>query len=210
MAIVEEDLIIRYKVSSDIDEFWEDVERGGKTLKEVVEQQKKFMEQLSTLRAGIRDINAARLAVEQLARGIRTANPSAFIYALLNIIQVIATTAQLLRWLQTQAALTGSALAIVQFLQGPAGWAVIAGAIVAAGTIYAAASRSMQRGGLVEETGPYLLHRGELVVPAAQVANFTSFGPFTMVVNSAPSRPEDFMREWSWKVASELRRGGGI
>jgi hypothetical protein len=59
------------------------------------------------------------------------------------------------------------ALSIVNALMGPWGWAILAGATVAATAGMALASRipSRQFGGLVTQEGPYYLHAGEYVVP---------------------------------------------
>jgi hypothetical protein len=58
------------------------------------------------------------------------------------------------------------ALGIVNALT-PWGWAILAGAAVAAAGAIALAERipSKQYGGIVERTGPYLLHAGEFVIP---------------------------------------------
>jgi len=55
--------------------------------------------------------------------------------------------------------------AIANALSGPWGWAILAGAAVAAGTgiALAASIPSKQYGGLIEKTQPYLLHREEYV-----------------------------------------------
>jgi len=64
------------------------------------------------------------------------------------------------------------ALTVVNALT-PWGWAILAGAAVAAAAGMALASRipSRQFGGLVTQEGPYYLHAGEYVVPKTNVTN---------------------------------------
>ena len=70
----------------------------------------------------------------------------------------------------------------------------------------------MQTGGMVSETGMYLLHAGELVVPRSQVFNYSqatnSYGPFNLTVNERPSNLDDYMKDWSSRQANILKRSG--
>jgi hypothetical protein len=84
------------------------------------------------------------------------------------------------------------ASAISHALEGPWGWAILAGAAVAAGFGLALASQipSKQFGGSIERTGPYLLHAGEYVVPRS-----ASSGPVFNIANLTvvASSPQDFV-----------------
>jgi len=64
------------------------------------------------------------------------------------------------------------ALSIVNALSGPWGWAILAGAIAAAGIGLALAARipSRQFGGPIREEGVYYLHAGEYVLPRTGAA----------------------------------------
>ena len=68
--------------------------------------------------------------------------------------------------------------AIAHALSGPLGWAILAGAIAAAGIgiSLAASIPSKQYGGVVERTGPYLLHAGEFVVPRGGAITINIYG----------------------------------
>ena len=68
--------------------------------------------------------------------------------------------------------------AIAHALSGPLGWAILAGAIAAAGIgiSLAATIPSKQYGGVVERTGPYLLHAGEFVVPRGGAITINIYG----------------------------------
>ncbi len=63
------------------------------------------------------------------------------------------------------------ALAVVHALTGPVGWIILAAAAAAAAAGIALAARipTKKTGGLVYETGPYLLHAGEYVIPPENV-----------------------------------------
>lgn len=62
-----------------------------------------------------------------------------------------------------------------QALMGPPGWVILAGAVIAAATAIAGlkALGTFQFGGVVPETGPYILHKGETVVPAGRQTTTT-------------------------------------
>lgn len=86
------------------------------------------------------------------------------------------------------AAVTASniAQAISNALQGPWGWAILAGAAAAAATAIAWVTGmipSKQYGGPILETGPYLLHAGETVLPSGNGA------PTPVSLASIPNPP---------------------
>lgn len=92
------------------------------------------------------------------------------------------------------------ALGIANTLSGPYGWAILAGAAAAAVGVYALAESipSKQSGGPVHETGPYLLHAGEYVLPRGASS-------ITVNVYGAGSP-----RETGDAVVDALRRSGVI
>lgn len=94
----------------------------------------------------------------------------------------------------------GDPTAIVSFAAG----AAIAGGIIAA---YASTMPSYQKGGYVSHTGPYMLHKGETVVPAG--ANFStininmSTGPISSSVDI-----DNMLSVMAKKILMESRRRG--
>lgn len=168
-------------------------------------RQREMMEQLNRIQMSVRGINAARLAVQQTSRAIRQLNPSAALYAFLNIVQVLRNLQSWLKMVQAEQTKTLFQQTMINLMSGPAGWAVIAGALVGAGVVMAAIEGSFQRGGTVGREGLYYLHRGEHVIPASYTNHF---GPFTMVVQNVPTNPEAAMRNWGIEAGQELRRGG--
>jgi hypothetical protein len=89
---------------------------------------------------------------------------------------------------------------IANALEGPVGWAILAGAVGAAivGTALAASIPSRQFGGSITQTGPYMLHAGEYVVPHGA-------SPITINVYGAGSP-----RETGDAVVDALRRAGVV
>jgi hypothetical protein len=121
---------------------------------------------LPILLMGVRSVNAARLAVEQTSKAIEDLDPRAAIYGFLNMMQVTRNLTSLMTMLKESTGAASAAQAILATLTGR--WWLIPLAITAGALIYAKI-KSMQAGGVVPETGPYLLHRGERVVPAPAV-----------------------------------------
>jgi len=114
----------------------------------------------------VRSINAARLAVEQTTRAIEKMDPRAAMYGFLNMMQVVRNLHSLMILLKESTGAASAAQAILAALTGR--WWLIPLAIAAGAIIYAKI-KSMQEGGLVEETGLYVLHKGEKIVPAREV-----------------------------------------
>ena len=114
----------------------------------------------------VRSINAARLAVEQTSKAITDLDPRAAMYGFLNMMQVVRNLTSLMIMLKDSTGAASAAQAILATLTGR--WWLIPLAL-AAGAIVYARIKSMQEGGLVRETGPYLLHKGEKVVSAKEV-----------------------------------------
>lgn len=96
------------------------------------------------------------------------------------------------------------ALGIVHALSAPWGWAILAGAAVAAAGVYALAESipSRQYGGPIHETGPYLLHAGEYVLPKDSGR--------TIHIGSIIIQEARTPRETGDAVVDALRRAGSI
>lgn len=77
-----------------------------------------------------------------------------------------------------------TALAVKNALLGPTGWAIIAGAAVAAGAALALTTQIPERhtGGPVLESGPHNLLAGEWVLSQEQVQNISNMGGVTINV----------------------------
>jgi hypothetical protein len=118
----------------------------------------------------------AQEAAEWTLTGAIIAKTSALATSIATHISHAATVAAgtLAEWAHTAALYAKAvALSIVNALLGPWGWAILAGATVAAAAGMALASRipSKQFGGLVTQEGSYYLHAGEYVVPKTNVTN---------------------------------------
>jgi hypothetical protein len=114
----------------------------------------------------VRSINAARLAVEQTTKAIADMDLRAAMYGFLNMMQVVRNLSSLMIMLKESTGAASAAQAILATLTG--NWWLIPLALTAGALIYAKI-KSMQTGGLVPETGPYLLHKGEKVIPSREV-----------------------------------------
>jgi len=121
---------------------------------------------LPVMLMSVRAMNAARLAVEQTSKAITDLDPTAAMYGFLNMMQTVRNLTSLMKMLKDSTGAASAAQAILATLTGR--WWLIPLAIAAGALIYAKI-KSMQTGGPVPETGPYLLHRGEYVVPAERV-----------------------------------------
>ena len=177
---------------------------------------------------GVRSINAARLAVEQTSKAIEDLDPRAAMYGFLNMMQVTRNLTSLMTMLKESTGAASAAQAILATLTGR--WWLIPLAITAGALIYAKI-KSMQAGGVVPETGPYLLHRGERVVPAPTVEtrmitettkiyrtktehiaprSVQSFGPIFVTFERQPREGPDmdeWLRELGPRIVERARRG---
>ncbi|RJS88451.1 hypothetical protein DRO56_02285 [Candidatus Bathyarchaeota archaeon] len=161
---------------------------------------------LPILLMGVRSLNALRLAVEQASKAITTFDPRAALYSFLNMIQVVRNLITLTRMLKESTGAAAAAEAVLAALTGR--WWLIPLAIAAGAAIYAHI-RSMQQGGIVEETGLYLLHRGEVVLPASHIHNY---GPIYITFERQPHEGvevEEFLRSLGRRMAERMRRYGG-
>ena len=157
---------------------------------------------LPTMLMSVRAFNAARLAVEQTSRAITELDPRAALYGFLNMIQVVRNLTSLTNILKTSTGAASAAQAILATLTGR--WWLIPLALAAGAVIYSKI-KSMQTGGFIPETGPYLLHRGEEVVPAHRVyssrtenvthRSSTSMGPIFITFEKQPREGLD-MDSW--------------
>lgn len=165
----------------------------------------------------VRSINAARLAVEQTTKAIADMDLRAAMYGFLNMMQVVRNLTSLMTMLKESTGAASASQAILATLTGR--WWLIPLALTAGALIYAKI-KSMQAGGLVGETGLYLLHKGEEVVSAQRVYTTTrhetysrtaqSFGPIFITFEKAPREGLDldrWMRELGPRLVAESRRG---
>jgi len=156
---------------------------------------------LPTLMMTVRTVNAARLAITQTSNAITELNPVALMYGFLNMIQVVNNLTSLTRLLKDSAASASAAQAVLAGLTG--NWYLIPMALAAGALVYSGI-KSMQTGGPVNQTGLYLLHRGEYVVPANQ----TSIGPVYITFNRQPMsrRTGQWLDQLSTRIMGEMRR----
>ncbi|MCW4012856.1 MAG: hypothetical protein NWF07_07670 [Candidatus Bathyarchaeota archaeon] len=156
---------------------------------------------LPTLMMTVRTVNAARLAISQTSNAITELNPVALMYGFLNMIQVVNNLTSLTRILKDSTASASAAQAILASLTGNLYLIPMA---LAAGALVYSSIKSMQTGGPVNQTGLYLLHRGEYVVPANQ----TSIGPVYITFNRQPAnhRTSQWLDQLSTRIMGELRR----
>ena len=172
---------------------------------------------LPTMMMSVRAFNAARLAVEQTSRAITELDPRAAMYGFLNMIQVVRNLTSLMNMLKTSTGAASAAQAILATLTGR--WWLIPLALAAGAVIYSKI-KSMQVGGIIPETGPYLLHRGEEVVPAHRVyasrtenvthRSSTSMGPIFITFERQPREGLDmdrWLRGLEPRLVEIARRG---
>jgi len=160
---------------------------------------------LPTMLMSVRAFNAARLAITQTTRAVTDLNPTALLYGFLNMIQVVRNLTQLTKMLKDSTGAAASAQAILAALTG--NWWVIPLALAAGALVYSRI-RSMQMGGVVPETGIYLLHRRERVIPAHQSH---SYGPIFITFEKQPRSPLEMDRwldELGPRLTEKMRRGG--
>lgn len=114
--------------------------------------------------------------MDRMARGQMDVSRGALLLSmnflqLTSMLQRLATAehiATIASWAHTAAKHAEAiAIGIVHALSGPWGWAILLGAAAMAATVYSLANTipSKQAGGLITQTGPYLLHAGEYVTP---------------------------------------------
>jgi len=108
-----------------------------------------------------------------------------------------------------------AALAIMQALSGPAGWAILAGAAVIGASAIASMNKpmkSMQLGGIATYTGPHLLHAGEVVTnPQLGQSPGHTFINIDMKTGPISSQldVESMIEDMSSRIATETRRRTG-
>jgi len=159
---------------------------------------------LPTMLMTVRAVNATRLAIAQTSRAITDLNPTALMYGFLNMIQVVRNLTALTRMLKDSTGAAAAAQSILATLTG--NWWVIPLALAAGALVYSRI-KSMQSGGPVTDTGLYLLHRGEYVVPTQQ----TRLGPIFVTFEKQPRSPlemDQWLSELGPRLTERMRRGG--
>jgi len=172
---------------------------------------------LPTMMMSVRAFNAARLAVEQTSRAITELDPRAAMYGFLNMMQVVRNLTSLMTTLKASTGAASAAQAILATLTGR--WWLIPLALAAGAVIYSKI-KSMQTGGIIPETGPYLLHKGEEVMPAHRVyssrtehithSSSTSMGPIFITFEKQPQEGLDmdrWLRGLEPRLVEMARRG---
>jgi len=160
---------------------------------------------LPTMLMTIRAMNASRLAITQTSRAITKLNPTALMYGFLNMIQVVRNLTQLTKMLKDSTGAAASAQAILATLTG--NWWVIPLALAAGALVYSRI-KSMQAGGVVPETGLYLLHKKERVISTRQTH---SYGPIFVTFERQPRSPlemDQWLDELGPRLTEKMRRGG--
>lgn len=173
---------------------------------------------LPVMLMSVRSINAARLAVEQTSKAITDLDINAAMYGFLNMMQVVRNLTSLMVMLKNSTGAASAAQAILAALTGR--WWLIPLAL-AAGAIVYSKIKSMQMGGLVKESGIYMLHKGEEIIPAHRVystmnrtsysRNIQSYGPIFITFEKQPRKSPDMDRwlsELGPRIVQEIRRGG--
>lgn len=179
--------------------------------------------------SSVRALTNARQAVEQTQKAVRDLNPLMALSAFVNMAQTVQSLSSLMRALKASTAAASAAQAILVTLAGA--WWLIPLAIVAGALIYSRI-QSMQGGGLVKKTGPYLLHEGEYIIPEKEVlrteriiertslvptgivierllAPVSRFGPIYITFEKQPEEDEreSWTRSLETMIADKIRRG---
>ncbi len=160
---------------------------------------------LPIMMMSVRSMNAARLAVEQTSKAITDLDPRAAMYGFLNMMQVARNLTSLMRMLKDSTGAASAAQAVLAALTGR--WWLIPLALTAGALVYSKI-RSMQAGGPVQETGLYMLHRGEYVVPSRHIH---SYGPIFVNFQRQPREgldTDEWLRRIGPRIVERIRRGG--
>ena len=150
----------------------------------------------------VRSVNAARLAIQQTSKAITELSPTALMYGFLNMIQVVYNLTSLMGYLKNATGAAASAQAILAVLT--ARWWLIPLALAAGALVYSRI-QSFQAGGYIPETGVYVLHKGEYVVPSRNIA-YNSFGPIFVSLPTAGLAASLDMREIVRTLGPEIVR----
>jgi len=94
-------------------------------------------------------------------------------------------------------------------LSGPAGWAIlgIGAGIAGAAIAYYASMQSRIGGGYIPQTGPYLLHKGETVLPAGEESNVININMRTGPISSSVD-VDTMLDAMAQRMLQEKRRRG--
>lgn len=157
---------------------------------------------LATLSMTLRTLNSTRLAVTQTSRAMNEMDPAMLLTSFMSMIHVVSNLTALTRRLRESTAAASAAQAILTTLSGR--WWLIPLAIAAGALVYSKI-QSMQVGGPVNQTGLYLLHRGEYVMPASQ----THLGPVFVTFERQPTgglEVDQWLRELGPRLEERMRR----
>ena len=150
----------------------------------------------------LQTVNALKNSVESVTKAIQTMNPWLFLSAALNILSVVTNLMQVLRALGGAQAAAAAGQAVLATLSGQVYLIPLA---LAMGALVATSMKSFQIGGPVNETGVYMLHKGEYVIPANQV----SYGPIYVNFGGSPTGNDvsRLVRDIGPALAERIRRG---
>ncbi len=155
---------------------------------------------LPLLSSGLHTVNTMRVGVENLSRALTSLNPESALHAMLSMVSVASSLSRVMLQLRESTAAASAAQATLSALSGGLYLVPLA---IAAGALVYQSLRSMQEGGSVGETGVYLLHRGEYVVPANRV----SYGPIYVSFEGRGGDADALIGGLGPRIAERLRRG---
>lgn len=155
---------------------------------------------LPLLSSGLHTVNSVRLGVENLTRALATLNPESALHALIGMVGAASSLSRVMLQLRESTAAASAAQATLSALSGNLYLIPLA---IAAGALVYQSLRSMHEGGSVGETGVYLLHKGEYVVPANRV----SYGPIFVSFEGRGGDSEALLAGIGPRIAERLRRG---
>jgi hypothetical protein len=154
---------------------------------------------LPLLSSGLHTVNSVRLGVENLSRALVALNPESALHALISMVGAASSLSRVMLQLRESTAAASAAQATLSALSGNLYLIPFA---IAAGALVYQSLRSMREGGSVGETGVYLLHKGEYVVPANRV----SYGPI-FVTFEGSGGDSALVDGIGPRLAERLRRG---
>jgi hypothetical protein len=155
---------------------------------------------LPLLSSGLHTVNSVRLGVENLSRALVALNPESALHALISMVGAASSLSRVMLQLRESTAAASAAQATLSALSGNLYLIPLA---IAAGALVYQSLRSMREGGSVGETGVYLLHKGEYVVPANRV----SYGPIFVTFEGRGGDSGALVDGIGPRLAERLRRG---
>ena len=155
---------------------------------------------LPLLSSGLHTVNSVRLGVDNLTRALASLNPESALRALIGMVGAASSLSRVMVQLKESTAAASAAQATLSALSGNLYLIPLA---ITAGALVYQSLRSMQEGGSIGETGVYLLHRGEYVVPANRV----SYGPIYVSFEGSGGDVAALVAGLGPRIAERLRRG---